>query len=51
MERRGRGESGDYAMERQVEDVVALTDSTDGPVDLLGYSFGESTREAQWVRK
>jgi pimeloyl-ACP methyl ester carboxylesterase len=36
MERRGRGESGDaaeYSLEREVEDVVALIDSTgDGPV-------------------
>jgi pimeloyl-ACP methyl ester carboxylesterase len=45
MERRGRGESGDdaeYSLEREVEDVLALVDSTggDGPVDLLGHSHG-----------
>ena len=45
MDRRGRGESGvgggtDYSMEREVEDVVAVIDSTDGPVDLLGHSYG-----------
>jgi len=43
MERRGRGQSGDaaeYSLEREVEDVLALIDSTDGPVDLLGHSHG-----------
>ncbi len=43
MVRRGRGESGDaaeYSLEREVEDVVALIDSTDGPVSLLGHSHG-----------
>lgn len=43
MVRRGRGESGDaadYSLEREVEDVVALIDSTHGPVSLLGHSHG-----------
>jgi pimeloyl-ACP methyl ester carboxylesterase len=44
MVRRGRGESddagADYSLEREVEDVVALIDSTDGPVSLLGHSHG-----------
>jgi pimeloyl-ACP methyl ester carboxylesterase len=44
MVRRGRGESGDgaeYSLEREVEDVLALIDSTgEGPVSLLGHSHG-----------
>ena len=43
MDRRGRGESGDtdeYALEREVEDVVAVVESIDGPIHLLGHSFG-----------
>lgn len=43
MDRRGRGGSGDaneYAIEREFEDVAALVDSIDGPVNLLGHSFG-----------
>lgn len=43
MERRGRGESGDsdsYAIEREYEDIVALVDTIDQPVNLLGHSFG-----------
>jgi pimeloyl-ACP methyl ester carboxylesterase len=43
IDRRGRGESGDapaYAIEREFEDLVALIDSLDEPVDLLGHSFG-----------
>ncbi|MCL4261859.1 MAG: alpha/beta hydrolase [Anaerolineae bacterium] len=43
MDRRGRGESGDgptYAIEREVEDIVAVVDSIGQPVNLLGHSFG-----------
>jgi pimeloyl-ACP methyl ester carboxylesterase len=43
MDRRGRGGSGDklpYALEREVEDVVAVVDSIGGPVNLLGHSHG-----------
>ena len=42
-DRRGRGKSGNiepYAVEREVEDLVALVDSTDGPVFLFGSSSG-----------
>ena len=45
MDRRGRGESGDsdgnaYDIERELEDVVAVIDSIDGPVNLFGHSYG-----------
>lgn len=43
IDRRGRGESGDaaeYALEREAEDVVAVVESIDAPVTLLGESFG-----------
>jgi pimeloyl-ACP methyl ester carboxylesterase len=43
LDRRGRGASGDspaYAIEREVEDIVALVDSIGEPVNLLGHSFG-----------
>jgi pimeloyl-ACP methyl ester carboxylesterase len=43
LDRRGRGESGDadeYALEREFEDVAAVVDSINGPVTLLGHSFG-----------
>jgi pimeloyl-ACP methyl ester carboxylesterase len=43
MDRRGRGASGDaseYALEREVEDVVAAVDALPGPVYLYGHSFG-----------
>ena len=42
MDRRGRGQSGDtlpYAIEREVDDVVALADAI-GPACVLGHSFG-----------
>jgi len=42
-DRRGRGASGDgksYAMEREFEDVASVVDGIDGPVDLLGHSYG-----------
>jgi pimeloyl-ACP methyl ester carboxylesterase len=43
MERRGRGASGDapaFSFEREFEDVVALVDSIQEPVNLLGHSYG-----------
>lgn len=43
IDRRGRGESGDspdYAIEREYEDIAALVDSFETPVNLLGHSFG-----------
>jgi pimeloyl-ACP methyl ester carboxylesterase len=45
MDRRGRDESGDgggsaYDIEREFEDVVAVIDSIDGTVSLLGHSYG-----------
>lgn len=43
MERRGRGQSGDtsdYSIEREFEDVAALANSIGGPVDVFGHSFG-----------
>ena len=47
IDRRGRGASGDrppYAIEREYEDVAAVVDwlagQGDGPVDVVGHSFG-----------
>lgn len=43
MDRRGRGASGDapsYALEREVEDVLAAVQAVDGPAYLYGHSFG-----------
>ena len=43
MDRRGRGGSGDrpeYALEREADDVVAVVESIDEPVALLGHSYG-----------
>ncbi|MFC7204039.1 alpha/beta fold hydrolase [Haloferax namakaokahaiae] len=43
MDRRGYGESGDaerYSLEREFDDVVAVVDSIDEPVNLLGHSQG-----------
>jgi pimeloyl-ACP methyl ester carboxylesterase len=43
VDRRGRGESGDaphYAIEREFEDVAAVVESVEGPVHLLGHSYG-----------
>jgi pimeloyl-ACP methyl ester carboxylesterase len=42
-DRRGRGASGDqadYAIEREVEDVVAIIDGIGGPVDVVAHSYG-----------
>jgi pimeloyl-ACP methyl ester carboxylesterase len=43
VDRRGRGGSGDsdnYAIEREFEDVAAVVDSLREPVNLLGHSYG-----------
>jgi pimeloyl-ACP methyl ester carboxylesterase/thiol-disulfide isomerase/thioredoxin len=43
MDRRGRGASGDaaeYALEREMEDVVAAVEALPGPVYVYGHSFG-----------
>lgn len=43
VDRRGRGDSGDsenYAIEREFEDIAAVVDSIRQPVSLLGHSFG-----------
>lgn len=43
IDRRGRGASGDapsYAVEREIEDVLAVLDGLDAPADLLGHSSG-----------
>lgn len=43
VDRRGRGASGDaadYAIEREFEDIAAVVDTVDEPVNLLGHSFG-----------
>lgn len=42
-DRRGRGASGDngpYTLEREAEDLIAIIDTLDGPVDVLGHSYG-----------
>ncbi len=43
VDRRGRGgsgDSGDYAIEREFEDVAAVVDSLGESVNLLGHSYG-----------
>lgn len=43
IDRRGRGGSGDtepYAIEREYEDIAAVVDSIDQPVNLMGHSSG-----------
>ena len=43
MDRRGHGQSGDtvdYALEREFEDVAAVVDAIGSPVFLLGHSYG-----------
>ena len=43
MDRRGRGDSGDgpsYALERELEDVVAVVESAGAQVNLFGHGFG-----------
>jgi pimeloyl-ACP methyl ester carboxylesterase len=43
MDRRGRGESGDspdYDIRREAEDVAALVEAVEAPVSILGHSYG-----------
>lgn len=43
VDRRGRGQSGDtdnYALEREYEDVATVVDAIGGSVNLVGHSFG-----------
>ncbi|MBI4258687.1 MAG: alpha/beta hydrolase [Thaumarchaeota archaeon] len=43
IDRRGRGQSGDspeYSLEREFEDIAAVIDSIGGQVNLLGHSYG-----------
>lgn len=43
MDRRGRGESGDspeYNLMREAEDIAALADAMNDPVAILGHSYG-----------
>ena len=59
VDRRGRGDSGDsvdYSIEREFEDVAAVVDSIGEPVNLLGHSYGalcalEAALLTQNVRK
>ena len=59
IDRRGRGASGDsdqYAIEREIEDVAAVIDSIAGPVTLVGHSWGaicslEATRLTAGVER
>jgi pimeloyl-ACP methyl ester carboxylesterase len=56
VDRRGRGESGDsmpYSIEREFEDIAAVVDSIQEPVNLLGHSFGAicSLEAARRTRK
>lgn len=59
IDRRGRGGSdddGDYAIEREFEDVARVCDAIGGPVDLLGHSYGaicsmEASLRAKSLRK
>ena len=58
MDRRGRGASGDsaeYALEREIEDVASVVTAIPGEVNLLGHSFGgvcalEAARHATNLR-
>ena len=43
MDRRGHGASGDspdYSLQKEVEDVAAVSNSRSGPVFVLGHSYG-----------
>jgi pimeloyl-ACP methyl ester carboxylesterase len=59
LDRRGRGGSGDaeqYVIEREFEDLVALVNSIEEPVFLLGHSYGalcslEAARRTSHLRK
>jgi pimeloyl-ACP methyl ester carboxylesterase len=59
MDRRGRGGSGDhpdYSLQAESEDILAVIDAADGPVFLLGHSFGgicalEAAVRSQRIRR
>ena len=55
IDRRGRGESGGggstYNIEREFEDVVAVIDSIDGTVGLLGHSYGAIGTGPEWASR
>src|SRR5947208_5758180 len=59
LDRRGRGDSGDgpaYSLERELDGVVAVIESADGPVNLFGHGCGalvalEASVRATDVRK
>jgi pimeloyl-ACP methyl ester carboxylesterase len=59
VDRRGRGKSGDspnYSIEREFEDLAAVVDWNGEPTDLLGHSFGalcalEGALRARNIRK
>ncbi|HEX6133805.1 MAG TPA: alpha/beta hydrolase [Longimicrobiales bacterium] len=43
MDRRGRGRSGDsdeYALQREAEDIAAVVEAIGAPVDVIGHSYG-----------
>lgn len=43
MDRRGRGGSSDspaYELAREAEDIIAVVEALDEPVDVLGHSYG-----------
>ena len=45
FDRRGHGSSGDvgeYSVEREFEDIATIAASIEGPLDILGHSFGAS---------
>jgi pimeloyl-ACP methyl ester carboxylesterase len=58
IDRRGRGSSGDsdgYAMDREVDDALAVIDAAGEPVHLLGHSYGaivalEAARRTERLR-
>jgi pimeloyl-ACP methyl ester carboxylesterase len=59
VDRRGRegsGDAGQYAIEREFDDIVALVNSIEEPVFLLGHSYGalcslEAARRTSHLRK
>lgn len=55
MDRRGRGASGDspeYSLQKEAEDVAAVVDSQTGAVSVLGHSYGGvSALEAAFLTK
>jgi len=52
MDRRGHGMSGDsleYTLQREAEDVAAVVNSQPGPIFLLGHSYGGHLRTGGYV--